>query len=277
MMLDPKTVTLDEWQKAVLPVLRNMSFERSVEKLRQVTLLAYFFWDDDRIETKFYTIECAFLCAFKSFGLMPAVLVVNRETRRICEFCEKYSIELQVDASLTGGVPTMNIDCVRNLHRRFATNWVLIIQSDGIPVNSGLERFLGKYDYYGAPWAGHSDYLDWFPYPKYGVGNGGFSLRTKRICAQAAKSYNAFWRFLPYYWRFVGDDTFYCKTMPCFSSKWRRMFKYPSIKEASEFALEGVCKDVNVDKPPIGFHAEGGFRQYVNRFGIPFADYICKN
>ena len=105
MMLDPQTVTLDEWQKAVLPVLRNMSFERSVEKLRQVTLLAYFFWDDDRIETKFYTIECAFLCAFKSFGLMPAVLVVNRETRRICEFCEQYSIGLQVDASLTGAFP----------------------------------------------------------------------------------------------------------------------------------------------------------------------------
>ena len=273
MRLIPETLAMDQWQKAILPELRKLSFVQAPEALRKVTLLAYFFWDDDRIETKFYTIECAFLCAFKTFGLMPSVLVVNRETKAIRSFCEKYGVSLQVDESLTGGVPRMNLDCIQNLHRRFQTDYVLIIQSDGIPVNPGLERFLGLYDYVGAPWPGHCHRKDWFSYPKYGVGNGGFCLRSKRICEQAAKAYNAFWRYLPYNW-LVGDDVFYCKTMPFFSGYWKRNFCFPNRNRAIEFAIEHVVPGVELHEPPIGFHSEIGFREYVKKFGIPFAEYM---
>ena len=264
-------MTLDEWQKVVLPFLREERFVKA--SLGNVTLLAYFFWDDDRIETKFYTVECAFLCAYKSWGMLPSVLVVNRETQRIKTFCSKYGIELQVDPSLTGGVPTMNLDCIRSLYRRFATEYVVIIQSDGIPVNPGLENFIGTYDYVGAPWPGHCHLKDWFPYPKYGVGNGGFCLRSKRICEQAARSYNAFWRYLPYNW-LVGDDVFYCKTMPFLSRYWRREFRFPTVTEAIKFSIEAIPPGIAIDIPPLGFHSDHGFFQYVKHFGVPFADIV---
>ena len=229
---------------------------------------------DDRIETKFYAVECAFFCAWKSWGMLTSVLVVNRETETIRKFCEKFCIRLQVDASLTGGVPTMNIDCIKNLYKRFDSEYVVIIQSDGMPVNSGLEHFLGKYDYVGAPWPGHCHWKDWFPYPRYGVGNGGFCLRSRRICEQAARSYNAFWRHLPYNW-LVGDDVFYCKTMPFFSGVWRSQFCFPSRSEALRFSLEYLPPDMKIEEPPIGFHSADGFRQYVSMFGIPFENEIA--
>ena len=112
----PETPTMDQWQQAILPALRTLTFDRAPDALHNVTLLAYFFWDDDRIETKFYTVECAFLCAFKCYGLMPSVLVVNKETDTIRAFCRKYGVTLQVDKTLTGGVPVMNLDCIQNLH-----------------------------------------------------------------------------------------------------------------------------------------------------------------
>ena len=264
-------LSMDKWQRLVLQWLRTCKFAKS--SVRNVTLLAYFFWDDDRIETKFYTVECAFLCAYKSWGILPSTLVVNRETKTIRAFCDKFGVCLQVDASLTGGVPTMNLDCIKNLYKRFDTEYVVIIQSDGMPVNAGIEDFLGKYDYVGAPWPGHCHWKDWFPYPKYGVGNGGFCLRSKKICEQAARSYNSFWRHLPYNW-LVGDDVFYCKTMPFLSRYWKQRFCFPDRSTAIRFSIECIPPDIAPVVPPLGFHSEYGFREYVRRFGVPFAEEI---
>ena len=264
-------MNLDEWQRAVLPRLRECTTTPS--PIRDATLLAYFFWDDERIYTKFYAVECAFLCAFRQWGVLPSVLVVNRTTEAICKFCSKHGVELQVDASLTGGVPAMNIDCIRNLHKRFKSDYVIIIQSDGIPVNAGIEGYLGKYDYVGAPWPGHCHYRDWFPYPRFGVGNGGFCIRSQRICRRAADAYDCFWRHLPYNW-LVGDDVFYCKTMPFFSSYWRKTFKFPSIEEAIGFSIEHIPPGVPIEKPPVGFHSARGFEEYVRRFGLPLSDLL---
>ena len=167
----------------------------------------------------------------------------------------------------------MSIDCVKNLHRRFDTKYVVIIQVDGIVVNPGIERFIGKYDYVGAPWPGHCHWKDWFPYPKYGVGNGGFCLRSKRICEQAAKAYNAFWRYLPYNW-LLGDDVFYCKTMPFLSRYWRQNFRFPSREDALRFSVEHIPKDVHLTKKPIGFHSQIGFDNYTEKFGLPFSEFF---
>ncbi len=268
-------ISLDEWQRAVLPWLRGVDFAPSA--VRNVTLLAYFFWDDDRIETKFYTVECAFLCAFRSWGSgIPSVLVSNRETGTMRDFCLRHGVQLQVDPALRGGVPGMNIDCIRNLHRRFDTEYVVLLQSDGMPVRPGLEGFLGKWDYVGAPWPGHGNWKDWFVYPRFAVGNGGFCLRSKRICQEASKAYGAFWSRLPYT-LLVGDDLFYCKTMPFLSRKWRRAFRYPTREEAIGFSVEHIPRGMELAAPPVGFHAEAGFRNYAMHFGVPFADEIGLN
>lgn len=56
----------------------------------------------------------------------------------------------------------------------FNTEFVLLINDDGFIINPHLwqDEFL-KYDYIGAPWRAH--------YPHARVGNGGFSLRSKKL------------------------------------------------------------------------------------------------
>ena len=262
-------ITLDEWQKAVLPWLRKCEFAPS--KLSNVTLLSYFFWDDDRIETKFYTVECAFLCAFRSWGAgMPATIVTNRETKTMRAFCARYGVKLQIDPVLKNGLRGLSIDCIRNLHKRFTTEYVVILQTDGMPVRPGLEAFLGKWDYVGAPWPGHGNWKDRFVYTRYAVGNGGFCLRSNRICRAASKAYERFCRHLPYS-ILLCDDIFYCKTMPFLSREWRNSFHYPSREEALLFSVEYVPIGLTLEFPPLGFHSESGFRNYATHFGIPFA------
>ena len=63
---------------------------------------------------------------------------------------------------------------LKDLGRHFATSHVLVIQWDGYVINGATWRpeFL-QYDYIGAPWAFHSD--------DHRIGNGGFSLRSRRL------------------------------------------------------------------------------------------------
>ena len=203
--MDKQRLRMDVWIRMAVPCLSGVSFSES--RLKDVTLLAYFFWDDDRIETRFYTVECAFLCAFYRYGLMPSVLVVNKRTKRMEEFCGRYSIKIDVDPTLTGGVPRMNIDCNSNLYKRFETDYVLAIQSDGMAVSPGLEEFVGKYDYIGAPWVPHVSWKRHLPYAKYLVGNSGFCLRSKRLCRRVSELYNRWFSGLPFNW-FLNDDVF---------------------------------------------------------------------
>ena len=265
--------TLSAWRKAVLPQLRRLSFQDS--PIRNVTLLAYFFWRDERIETEFPAIECAFLSAFRCFGLMKAVLVTNRITPRMKEFSDRYQIEIQIEPALNSpdGVKALCIDSISRLHTRFSTDYVLTLQTDGFPVNPGLEAFLGEYDYIGAPFPGHIYWYDFYPYPIYAVGNGGFSLRSHDICEASSYAYKRISRWVPYFQFFFGDDVFYSKTMPFFSPSWRRRFKYPTVDVALRFS---IGSDYPTPKTrSLGFHGEG-FGEYERRFGVPFENLMSE-
>jgi len=62
----------------------------------------------------------------------------------------------------------------KELHKYINTSHVLIVQWDGWIIDSDIwkDEFL-EYDYIGAPWSFYDD--------GYVVGNGGFSLRTKKL------------------------------------------------------------------------------------------------
>lgn len=68
---------------------------------------------------------------------------------------------------------------LKDLWRHIDTDFVLIVQWDGFVVDADQwdDRFLG-YDYIGAPWPQFDD--------GYTVGNGGFSLRSKRLLVATA-------------------------------------------------------------------------------------------
>jgi len=71
--------------------------------------------------------------------------------------------------------------CLRELHRHVDTEYCLVFQDDGFVINPELWKSeFFDYDYIGAPWPPFE------PWPEPGkfdrrVGNGGFSLRSKRL------------------------------------------------------------------------------------------------
>jgi hypothetical protein len=104
------------------------------------------------------------------------------ESARECRFG---NIVLFTDSPATRDVPTVSIAPItsmqaysrfmlKELHRHIQTPWALVVQWDGYVVNPRAWRseFL-EYDYIGAPWPHHDD--------GHTVGNGGFSLRSKRL------------------------------------------------------------------------------------------------
>ena len=253
-----------EWQKNNLAVLRQKRFVHS--QITDVTVVSYYFHRDDELDGQFWRTEFAFLKTFETQGLMPAVLVVNKCTPTIERFCTKYSIEIQIAENLVPGkLKTLALDLVCNLHERFKTPYVLTIQEDGFPLRPGLEKFVGKWDYIGAPWVHHATYYDIYPY-KYCVGNGGFSLRSKRLCEAASRIYKRWFTRVPYWWYLLGDDTFYCKTLRFWFRNAIKGMLWPTLEEASKFSIE--CNmDFVPSEPPLGFHAQG-FAVY-RRFSRP--------
>ena len=83
--------------------------------------------------------------------------------------------------------------CIEDLHKYVNTDFVLLVQYDGFILNpsSWTDEFL-KYDYIGAPWLVKNWSIRDFGFPsemlgKLMVGNGGFSLRSKKFLDISAK------------------------------------------------------------------------------------------
>lgn len=255
---------LMRWKKANIESLRTMSFRTS--PIHDVTAIAYHYRrTQEELDESFWATEFAFLQTFKTQGVMPSVLVSNQRTRHISEFCDRYSIELQIAENLVPGrdIRSYCIDLNENLHRRFKTPYVLTIQDDGFPMRPGLEEFVGKWDYVGAPWVRHSTYYDLYP-RKYCVGNGGFSLRSKRLCEIASRIYGKYFSRMPYWWYVQGDDNFFCKTMRFWFRNAVRGMKWPTPDEAALFSIENDNESLP-QSPPLGFHADG-FMRYCSLF-----------
>ena len=74
------------------------------------------------------------------------------------------------------------------LHQHVTTRFCLIVQADGYVVNprSWSNRFL-DYDYVGAPWPDGDRAFRDVGGQSHRVGNGGFSLRSRRLMIRAAQ------------------------------------------------------------------------------------------
>jgi hypothetical protein len=110
---------------------------------------------------------------------------------------------------------------------------ILFFQIDSMMCSNSPHKITDflKYDYIGAPWG-----LSWFFYdPRYLVGNGGFSLRTrsKTLALLALVTYD---ESLP-------EDVWYAQNMH------RVNGLIPSIEIAKTFAVESVYYD-----RPLGVH-----------------------
>ena len=129
------------------------------------------------------------------------------------------------------------------MHKHFNTNPVLLCQYDGFIIKPGLwdDCFL-DYDYIGACW------------PDQIVGNGGFSLRSKKICNFIAKQKIT---------QFHPEDVVYCRTYKNIAEKMGLKFAPSSI--AKKFAYE--YKKEN----SFGFHSKKELSEHkknmISQFG----------
>lgn len=147
---------------------------------------------------------------------------------------------------------------VYELHKYINTSHVLIIQDDGFVVNPNKwnNNFL-KYDYIGALWELPKDefsYRDIFD-KIIRVGNGGFSLRSKKLLSLAT-DLNLIWK--PYFGYWNEDGFFTCHNRHIYEM---HGCVFSPIEIASNFSHENPVKE-NENIIPFGFHGKN--HKYYN-------------
>jgi hypothetical protein len=162
------------------------------------------------------------------------------------ERCDFGDAVLFTDAAVHGPFRTVAIDALRSradysrfilkeLPARVATAYALVVQWDGYVVDPRAwdPEFL-RYDYIGAKWAWHTD--------GFTVGNGGFSLRSRRLLEAGADPRVSLDSGL-------GEDKILC-----------RLYRRPLEAELGmRFAPEGVAERFSYERTPppgatFGFH-----------------------
>jgi hypothetical protein len=226
--------------------------------------VSYHFWKDDLIDSQFDVIAAVIRETWRQCGLLKAVLIVNRFTRKMEDFAAASAglVKLDLCPDLEpGNLYSMSIDCINRLHGRFNTDHVLIVQNDGFPVRPGLESFLGTYDYLGAPWRfGKDDRITRFLLRhRSDVGNGGFSLRSKRLCEMTSWYYRRKYKLIPHCY-LMTEDYFICKTLPSFEKHYRKTVRIAPPEVAATFSLEDNIELYDAVRVcPFGFHGAPAF------------------
>ena len=253
-------MTLAEWQKDRLQGVHT-NREAYGTGREDVTVLAYHFWDESGYGEAFSRLECAIRETWLRCGMMTTVLVVNMMRPCVERFAAAFSrVEVQVEPSLTPGrIFSMSADMNGRLHTRFSTPYALIVQNDGFPLRSGLDDFIGRWDFIGAPYVRPM----WWKQMvcrvmNCWVQNGGFSLRSHEICAQAA-----------FYWdrkySSLGDcvnaseDMFYTQFLPLHERSYRRKFRLAPFRESISFSYDAIVPIPRPDVLPFGFHGGKSF------------------
>lgn len=140
------------------------------------------------------------------------------------------------------------------LYKFVDTDFCLLINDDGFIINPHLwtDEFL-KYDYIGAPWRSH--------YPHARVGNGGFSLRSRKfvnLCSSIV-------------WKGEHEDAACCIFNKTFMEV--NGCKYAPLEVAMKFSLESKIPECDYDlNKTFGFHGRGEVYDVFEDGGQQFKD-----
>lgn len=130
--------------------------------------------------------------------------------------------------------------CINDMHKHIDTDFCLIFQDDGFILNPELwtDDFF-NYDYIGAPWP---LYIGW-PVEGRQVGNGGFSLRSKRLLT-FIKDFKC-----------TGNEDMMIVSV--YRSKIDEAgFKFAPVDVAKNFAVEIAMDPEHGPEKTFGFHAK---------------------
>jgi hypothetical protein len=201
------------------------------------------------------------LVCFDTDNHVLAKLALER-TARLCEFdrviyfsdvdwAVRESIFIKVDKIKSGD--EYSDFMLKGLLPYIETNHVMVVQYDGFIVNPDLwmDDFL-SYDYIGAPWPAFRD---------YSVGNGGFSLRSRRLLEALQDKVIE---------RHDGEDATICRYFRSYLEvKYGIKFASPEI--ALQFSYESAFQPVGGS---FGFH---GMLNVGNYFRGKDAEFFLNN
>ena len=236
-----------------------------------VTVLSYYWGANDaQHDTQFFRVESAFRETWLNCGLMRSVIVTDHPTREAERFAEDFpNVEIQIEPSLVpGSLPSMSRDCDGRLSDRFSTEYLLVVQDDGFPLRSGLDGFLGKWDFIGAPYVRDM----WLPRTvacmlNLWTSNGGFSIRTHRMCELAAHYFRTRWHTCADQ-HLISEDIFYTETLPKHHWKYNRSMKIADNRSAIRFAWDVIVPQP-ITAAPFGFHRAETFVEIQKRMWAP--------
>lgn len=144
---------------------------------------------------------------------------------------------------------------IEELYKFVNTKFCLVIQADGFVINPQLWRNeFFEYDYIGAPWprvvALHNAKEDRFYFDKNRIGNGGFSLRSKRlleVCSQID--------FDRLNFSIKSEDLIICHFL--YEDMLKAGIKFAPIDIAKSFSIESLTENLNTDlTSSFGFHGK---------------------
>lgn len=148
---------------------------------------------------------------------------------------------------------------VKELFKYISTDFIISVQADGFIINPNLWRneFL-DYDYIGSPWPPDAPWCT-----QNRVGNGGFSLRSRRFVELAAQLDVDF----------KHEDVLLTNT--CFDYFVSNGCRFAPVEVAMKFSLESRIPECNYNLDNcFGFHGKGdAFYHYGN--GQQFKDKIA--
>ena len=257
------------WQSERMQEYRNNGFDFQSGS-KDVTVLSYFYRSSADIVEPFSYLECAIYETWRHCGIMKTVIVTNENSSSVKEFADKWAdvVEIQVEPNLVpGSLDPMSIDCNSKLYQRFNTKYVLIVQDDGFPLRSGLEKFLGKWDFLGSPMRRNVPLVNVVGiFKRHWPSNGGFSLRTKKMCRLVAEYWNKYYADKPFDAATKIEDLFYTKTLQdrFLSFRWRVNVGNASI--ASKFAYDACLGNGrNFRSDVFGFHSARAFAELMRK------------
>lgn len=267
--MEMKTATeiLSEWQARRLKDVHRDRLAYAPGR-DDVTVLSYYWGaSENNPEARFFRVESAFRETWLQCGMMKSVIVTDRVTPELARFASQFPrLEIQIEPSLIpGNLDSMSFDCDSRFADRFSTKYLLVIQDDGFPLRPGLDAFLGQWDFIGPPYV-----RDRF-FPRLiarlfnlWTSNGGFSVRTHRMCEMAAE----YWR--KKYCRFAGDvhclgeDAYYTETLLRREWRYNRTMKVADNRSALKFAYD-ILVPQPVKELPFGFHRAETFVDFMTR------------
>ena len=176
---------------------------------------------------------------------------------------KKYSDIEYISIPTINNIADYNRIIIEDLHKYFKTSHCLVVQPDSFVVDSDLwkDEFL-QFDYIGAPW---SEKLQVNPslilnMKKNCVGNGGFSLRSRKLVESTAKI-----NFASLNFPFKNEDIIICHYL--YEQMLDNGIRFATPEIAAKFSMENENRLYGQDVNKVfGFHGKQ-FREYfLNKY-----------